>query len=125
MRDSNLPDEVRALILAYVVTIAQIDMLLLLRADPDRAWTAPALARELRIGEAYAAAELERFEARGFLLREGDSYRYAPKSGEIAAAVSALASAYVTHPVAIVSLVYSRPAQDLRTFVDAFRLRKG
>jgi hypothetical protein len=51
-------------------------------------------------------------------------YQFAPVDPAIAPAVAALAGLYATHRVSIISMIFSKPADRLRSFADAFRFRK-
>jgi hypothetical protein len=123
----EIPQDVRRLLSDHIESVVQVEILLLLHADPTRALTPQDVARELRIDAAYAQSELARFTIRG-LFRTADkaasTYQYAPASPQIDAAVRGLASAYADRRVTVIGLVYSRPPDQIRSFADAFRLRK-
>jgi hypothetical protein len=72
-------------------------------------------------------ARLEEMAKRNLLgVRISDQlfFRYAPVSPALDAAVRATARAYREKPVAITTAIYSQPADEIRAFADAFRLRK-
>jgi hypothetical protein len=111
----------------HIESVVQVEILLLLHADPGRAFTPQDVARELRIDAGYAQSELANLTVRG-MLRTTDmaagAYRYAPLTAQVDAAVRGLATAYADRRVTVIGLVYSKPPDQIRSFADAFRLRK-
>lgn len=123
MSRNELPRSVQNLIQHYFHSAADVDTLLLLCRE-DRAWTASAVAQEVRIDADQAAAILARLRRRGLLRGEQESYRFHPKDSDLAEAVATLAELYPAYRVAIVSLIYARPTGPIRDFSEAFRFRK-
>lgn len=125
--EEGISPEVRAFIAGQIESVVQLEMLLLLHADPMRAWSPDELAKELRIEPAWASAQLLLLAQRGLLSvadSTGVAYRYGPNTPELAQAVDGLAKAYTDRRVTVISLIYSKPVDTLKTFADAFRLRK-
>jgi predicted ArsR family transcriptional regulator len=93
---SDVPGDVRRLIADHIVSIEQLDILLLLRARPDVAWNAKEVADELRTSEWSAAGRMADLRARGLVTAEGDPirYRFAPASDELRATLDRLAQIY-------------------------------
>jgi hypothetical protein len=52
-------------------------------------------------------------------------YRYHPSSPRLRDEVNALAAAYRQNRVAVINLIYNQPPDPVRSFADAFKLRKG
>jgi len=127
---SGVSAEVSNFLADHIETVLELELLLVLRADRARAWTNTDLATQLRIDAAFAAAQLEKFYDRRLLSAERGTdrpvpaYRYAPASDELDAAVAAVAAAYASHRVTIIGLIFSKPTSNLKTFADAFRIRK-
>ena len=125
----GLPEDVLRLIADDLESMEQVEILLLLRGDEARARTANDVAAQLRLQGASAAKNLAALEVRGLVAADGASppaYRYAPRTAEQRAAVDGLVVAYNTRPVTLVKAIYDRPpaTNALRTFADAFRIRK-
>ena len=55
---------------------------------------------------------------------EASSYRYSPKTPELDATVLLLAETYRQRRVAVITVIASKPMENVRAFSDAFRLRK-
>lgn len=124
MNDSVIPQDARQFLLKNIETIAQLEGLLLLRADPGSAWDAPAVARNLYIDEPEAAQVLERLAARGMLSVDGSRYAYAPANPDIAAMIDQIAGLYGRYLIAITHVIHSRPKSRVQEFANAFRIRK-
>lgn len=107
----------------HIQSVAQLEVLLLLHRQRESSWTAAEVAEELRIDDAWAASQLEELVAGGFLKRDDQGFRYAPRE-ELAAGVAELEAAYRDRRVSLITLIFSKPVDKVRLFADAFRLRK-
>lgn len=123
MTGDPVPDYVRAFIVAHIGTVAELEALLLLRAQPDVDWDAAAAARRLYVAEAAAAEVLAQLVAYGLLVREGELYRYQPSNDSLRRSVDGLAEAYSRYLIPVTNIVHNNPLR-LRRFADAFRFRK-
>lgn len=127
MTENGISQEVKSFLVDHIDSVMELELLLLVRAHPDREWKAADLAKELKIDPVWAGDQLAKFAARGMLSRSDGAepqYRYAPQAPEIEATIADVAHAYVSHRVSIISLIFSKPVSTLKTFADAFRLRK-
>jgi len=127
LTDSGLSQDVRALIVERIDSVVQLEVLLLLQAAPDRAWSAADVAQQLRIDPSWASGQLAELAARGLLAPSSDvpdSYRYAPAAPELDRAVAQLVRDYAERRVTVITMIFSKPMDKLRSFADAFRLRK-
>lgn len=127
MSDEGIPQEVRAFIADHIDSVLQLELLLLLHAKRDRDFDAAEVMEEMRIDLTWAATQLDFFCARGILSCTDAAprrYRYAPRSAEMDAAVAKLDQTYADRRVSVISLIFSKPTDKLRSFADAFRVRK-
>ena len=127
MGEHEIPNHVRAFVTEHVDSVLQLELLLLLRSDAGRRWSAAELAQELRIDAAWAAGQLDELCRHGLLHCEPadrPTYRFAPKSPDLDRTVADLAEAYAHRRVTVIGLIFSKPIEKLRTFADAFRIRK-
>ena len=123
----QLDDRLQRFIVENIASVAQLEVLLLLKQHPQRAWNAEDVARALYTGPTLIGAELADWESRGLLVSQPDQpghYRYAPRSPELADTVNKLEQAYKERRVAVITDIYSKPVDKIRTFADAFRIRK-
>jgi 2,4-dienoyl-CoA reductase-like NADH-dependent reductase (Old Yellow Enzyme family) len=124
---NGLPDDVKRFIVENVRSVAQLEVLLLLRANPSTVWTAEAVSRELYTTPEMMAAQLDELQARGLLIAIETSvrqYRYQPKTEELDRLASELDRIYKERRVSVIGQIYAAPVDKVRTFADAFRLRK-
>ena len=124
---SELIDRVQRFIAENISSVTQLEVLLLLKGHPEQSWNADEVARALYAGPTLLADELAAWLSRGLLEVEPDrpeAYRYAPRTQELAALVDALEEAYKSRRVSVITAIYSKPTDKIRTFADAFRIRK-
>jgi hypothetical protein len=121
---SGIPYPVRQLIAQHIESVEQLEVLLHLRANSDRGWTADEIAQTLHIQPDSAGRRLDDLCGRGFCAVEGDRYRYSPAVPAVDAVVGGLAQVYATHRVSVISLIFSKPTDTIQTFADAFRIRR-
>lgn len=103
-----------------------VELLLWLAADPARRAGPNEAAAIIHAKSDLAAKRLADLEEAGLLAQdEGEAgFRYAPKSTDLRDAVSELDVMYHQRPVTLVRGIYERPASPVKSFADAFRLRK-
>jgi hypothetical protein len=119
-----IPGDVKDFILRYIDSIAQLEGLLLLRADPSVRWPAALLGERLYIGENEAEELLGKLHQAGFLERQDEPrlYWYAPKMDD--GILAHAADAYARYLVPITNLVHEKSKTKIQKFSDAFWLRK-
>jgi hypothetical protein len=115
LTSTQLPASVQQLIQGHFASAADVDMLLLLRRD-HRGWTAPAIARELRMDAEQAGTILARLHRTGLLRATGGSYWFDPRDPALAGAAATLAQLYPAYRMAVVSLIYGRPTGAISDF---------
>ena len=104
----------------------QIDIVLLLRANRDRSWTAPDVSRELSTPQESTAMRLFLLASNGIVLFEGSgvpSYRYAG-SGDVDALLGELAQIRAERPEALIGVVDGAAPDPVRSFADAFKMKR-
>jgi hypothetical protein len=120
-------DELRVFLQQRLASIDQIDVILLLRSDASRSWTATEVAKELAMAPEPAAMRLFLLASAGLIVFEASGvprYRYVVLDAEVEPLVQELATAYATSRDAVLALVDTRPPDTLRSFADAFKLKK-
>jgi hypothetical protein len=116
--------QVRQFIAAHIPSVARLEILLLMKAEASEVWTPEAMAKELRIDPRAAGENLEALHAHGLLEPRGDGYHYAPKTPSLDADVAALLQAYLVRRVTVISLIFSKTDEVLRSFSDSFKIRR-
>src|SRR4051794_18566548 len=90
MSDHPIPPAVGAFLAEHIDSVSLLEALLLVRAIPERTWTADEVARVRVTSETLATAQLDHLRRHGLLRRHDGGYRYAP-ADEHTATVDALA----------------------------------
>lgn len=133
MTADELPEDVQRLLRDQIESYEQLELLLLLRTELDRPWTAEALSARLRIPVSLAVAALDELQTVRLVearpLGAERQYAYVPQSDRVEAALGSLAQAYREHPIPILKQMTANAIERvrtaaLRTFADAFILRK-
>jgi hypothetical protein len=120
----SLPPDVLAFIRRSLKSVWALELLLLLRADRQRAWTTADLVGELRASDTVVSRILEDFRRHGLTAPTGDdAWRYA-EGGPNAALCDALEALYRERPMTVIKAI-STPPDRLQALADAFRIKKG
>jgi hypothetical protein len=122
----SIPPRVRQLIIDHIDSVMQLEVLLLIAAQPQRAWSAKDLADLLRIDPAWVDSQLRAMAAGGLVAQQPDpaAFRFEPRSAELSQAVDELAKTYADRRVTVIGLIFAKPLDKIRSFADAFRIRK-
>ena len=127
MQGDSLPAPVKQLLARHIQSVEQLEVLLLLRSQPQRAWTAAEVFEVIRSSQSSIATRLQTFTSQGFFVEENTSpptYRFAPKDQNLQAAVDQTASAYQIWRVRVIEAIFAPEADPVQSFADAFKLRK-
>ena len=123
MADDPIPADLRDFILRFIDSVAHLEALLLLRASPQTAWEAPAVAARLYTNAEQAGEVLAQLCNERLLVCENGQYRYHGQSPEHGAMIDRLADSYAKQLIPITNLIHSKPRR-IRQFADAFKFRK-
>jgi hypothetical protein len=123
----DIPEEVKRFMTDNIISLFQLETLLLLYTRREMEWSVEDTDRELHIGPQLAKTQLVDLHSRGLLSASETPdtlYRYNPSSDQLDQAVSALATAYKERRVSVISFIFSKPFDKVRIFADAFRFRR-
>ncbi len=126
MSRESLPSAVKQLLARHIRSVEQLEVLLLLRSQPARAWRSAEVYDVIRSSAPSISARLDAFSAAGFLAKEEgtpQTYRYAP-SADLRSAVDETAAAYQTWRVRVIEAIFAPESDPVQNFADAFKLRK-
>jgi hypothetical protein len=126
--DADFTDEFCQFLQGSVPAVEAAELLLALRRDPGRWWTLTevrgALGSGVSLPEDEAARQAEGLQARGLAAVDAErrlQYREpAGTSGHIAT----LEKVYRERPVTLIRVIYGLRDSKIRSFADAFRLRR-
>lgn len=124
MSETGVPAPVEQFIVGHIESVAQLEILLLLRAAGDKLWTAEEVSRALVTQSPDTAATwLGDLVQRGLAREEDGSYRYAPPA-ELERTLDSLAEAYARYRVSVIGLIFAKPSERITLFSDAFKIRR-
>jgi len=101
-----------------------LELMLLLRREAHRAWSAEELIHETRSSELVVREGLGTLGQAGLLVEEeAGRYRYRPAAPVLDAWVAEIQAAYSQRPSAVIREIFSAPDTKIQSFADAFRIR--
>jgi hypothetical protein len=127
MEDSAFSDEFCAFLQAAVPSVDAAELLLGLRSHPDKQWDIREAAQSVQgtIREADALRYLDLLQARSLVIALPERrFQYRPATSDLAHFVETLARAYNERPVTLFRMIYALRDDRIRSFADAFKIRK-
>ena len=117
--------ELAGFIKATFRSIWALELLLLLKGQPDRRWSRTEMVSGLRGSESVVSQGLTSLEAAGLVAVEADGGAgYLPVSEAIDRLAEGTRQLYAQRPDAVRRLIVMGSNEGLAAFADAFRLRK-
>jgi hypothetical protein len=120
-----LPDspDLAAFVRQHMRSVWAVELLLILRREPDRSWRAEALVAELRASTNLVSDILASFETSGLAVQgDGGCWRYRPAAPVLDDLAGRLEQAYRERPVRIINLI-AQPDDPIQGLADAFKWR--
>lgn len=126
MAGDPIPQDLRDFILRHIRSVADLEALLLLRSTARESWRTDEIAQRLYIPPEMGADILKNFHTQGLLVQSTPkTYRYEPKSEDLAELVDRVAVTYAKRLIAVTTLIHGNAGSAVRSFADAFRVRKS
>lgn len=119
-----IPEHLAAFLRAAVKSVWALDLLVLIKNEPHRAWTVAALNDRLRASTSLVEEILATFTRQGLMVSEPNGTYHYQTQGETDALASELTRLYAARPLAVIKEIVSAPNEKIHSFVDAFRLKK-
>ena len=105
----------------------QLEILLLLKRNPEKEWTAEEVSTELLTSVSSVGSRLADLHSRGVLSKQTrlnkPCYKYRPQTPDLNRTITDVEKAYAKYRVRIISMIYSKPIDRIRTFADAFKVK--
>lgn len=102
-----------------------LELLLFVHKNAEQSWKVEQLVRELRASDVVVREGLQSLQNAGLVVVEdGLLYRYAPANRVLDDTVAQLDTLYRERPLSVTRTIFSSPNERLKTFADAFRLKK-
>lgn len=122
--ESELSPSARDFVTRHIVSLEELEVLLLLQDEKERDWSAAEINGRLRSQQSSIEKWLEALVSLRLAARANDRFRFAPASEELAQGAAAVAEAYRERRLKVIELIFSKPDESLLTFIRAFDLRK-
>jgi hypothetical protein len=121
---SVIENELLEFVRSSIRSVWNVELLLHLRRSDVRSWAMDELVRDLRASASVVRDGLQVLHTAGLVAKdEGGHWRYAPASPVFDRLTSELEILYRERPTAVTQALFAR-TDRLRSFADAFRLRK-
>jgi len=120
----DLSQPVRSFIGRHIDSVAQLEVLLLLRAAPAKWWSVDEVARaQVSTSDAVALC-LGHLTAERLVTQDGGAFRFEPAASE-APVVDQVAEAYATRRTTVVAAIFAPAGSGAAsTLAEGFRLRR-
>jgi predicted ArsR family transcriptional regulator len=122
-----IPSDIKEFLFANIDSVDQLEILRLVVGEPQKEHSALSLAQELQIALQTVEAHVNALSARGLLTitnQQPLTCKHGPQTKELEAGVQELVKTYLERPVSLIKMVYEKPKEQIKTFADAFRLKK-
>lgn len=107
MAAPDVPDDIRDFILKHIASVAQIEALLLIWANPDKCWSVSKVAARIYTNESEAAYALEGLCANGLLVRTDDAFGLST-SEENVEMIGRLKEAYARYLIPVTDVIHGK-----------------
>jgi hypothetical protein len=127
---AEIPLPVKDFVSNYIHSLSELEILLFLRDNGTARLASDSIGKALLMHSPAVEPRLGSLCSSGLVdvTEEGGIrwYQYAPFPCELAQLVDQLAKWYRSHPVAITTLIFSKPVDNMiRGFANSFRFRKA
>jgi hypothetical protein len=123
--EPSIPEDVVHFIRECIDRLETLDVLLLLQSARTRAWTIRQVSDEMRSSPLAVEGALQTLHSRGLLGKDGETFTFRPGNSELEEKTSRLAACYREKRTAVITTIFSKPNEAVRSFAEAFRIKKG
>jgi hypothetical protein len=122
----NLPSNVRHFLNRFIRSVEQLEILLLVSARGDLAWSVAQVYDVILSSESSVVRWLEELSRAGLLVRGAETppnFR-ASEDPAVAEQIAGLRHAYKTVPTRLIEAIYKRDVDAVQGFADAFKIKE-
>lgn len=121
-----ISDDARSFLRQSLRTVWTLELLLIMRRDPNRSWDAASLVTESRSSDLIVQEGLAALRQAG-LVMEGPVgvFQYSPAAPVVDGWAQEITAAYVQAPSRVIKELFSAPASNVQSFADAFRIKRS
>jgi hypothetical protein len=125
---AEIPEAVRRFIVKHIHSVDQLELLVLLRKNPQQEWRPIEISKALERDAGVIEALLKSLESTELITYRDVSgerrYSGSLKNPDLLLGLQELSRWYSTHRVSVVGIIFSKPNDKIQTFADAFRIRQ-
>jgi hypothetical protein len=107
MATQDVPAEIRDFILKHIASVAQIEALLLIWANPEKHWGVSKVAARIYVGQTEAAEALGELCAHGLLIRKDEAFSL-NASKENVEMIGRLKEAYARQLIPVTDVIHGK-----------------
>ena len=122
----DIPEEIRRFIGEYIDDVPQLETLLMMNEEQDRAWLVGEVAARNNMTDQRALDTLDALRRRALLSREEPTphFRFNPPTPQMRALVAVVGTYYRKNLARIATYIHSKPSASIKEFARAFELKK-
>jgi hypothetical protein len=124
---NKISERVKQFIFSYVDSVELLEVLFLLRANPNRFWSTDAINDELRSSLDSIKQRINSLRMLQLIQEDSNNpnhFHYSPNSSDAESLITELWNAYQTNRFTIFELIFS-PLKKARAFANAFRMSES
>ena len=123
MPELDISGNLKQFIFEYVDSVELIEVLLFIRSNSDKWFSASQISAELRSNPTSISNRLSRLANIGLIEQGNDRIRFCPETSELTDTVTELSNEYLLRRHRIFELIFSS-SKTARQFADAFIVNK-
>lgn len=121
---SEIPEGLRDFIKRYINSVSLLEVLLMLKLDPERSWSALDISKEMRTNPSYASSQLAELVALKLVTATtNDGFCFNSQSPHLPL-IDELEVLYTHRRPTIINFIYASPIDNIRDFANAFKIKK-
>lgn len=109
----------------HIKSVGHLEILVLFNKDLERYWTAQQISQELRTNESLAETQLDDMTRSGLVSYDSDQGARCVADPAQRDGLKSLVGLYLLRRALVIEFIYSQPLDRIRSFADAFKLKKG
>jgi hypothetical protein len=125
-----VPSEISAAVLTFIEecidSVPQLETLLMMKDEPQRAWTVDDIAARTYVPLAEATRVLEALHRRGLIspVETGGAFSFRPGDGHHRELIDDVARTYRANLTRIATIIHEKTPASLKEFARAFDMKK-
>ncbi|WP_413290572.1 hypothetical protein [Bdellovibrio sp. HCB337] len=119
MSENEIPKEVKDFVFQYIDSVEQLEILLLLNAEPHKVWTVGEVHQTLRSNMSSVEKRLNLLAAQKLIDKKEGGFQFKPEGSEKNEIIRQLSGAYKVHRHRIFEMIFS-PMKKARDIAEAF-----